>query len=127
MSKFKLYTNFGVYNLDSIPPLINTVVHRLDGAAIIRYDCNGCIDYEAYYVNNKLHRVDGPARIWYNKNKIIEVIYYQNHECHRLDGPANIKYDENGNITEEAYYINGIEYTKDQYYNELLKLKVQSL
>jgi len=127
MSKFKLYTNFGVYNLDSIPPLINTVVHRLDGPAIIRYDCDGCIDYEAYYVNNQLHRVDGPARIWYNKNKIIEVIYYQNHECHMLDGPANIKYDENGNIRYETYYINNTYYLEDAYYKELLNRKLNLL
>jgi len=48
---------------------------------------------------------------------------------HRLDGPAITRYDANGNvnIVYDAYWINDIEYTKEDYYKELLKLKVQSL
>ena len=46
---------------------------------------------------------------------------------HRLDGPAYIEYDMNGNIIRTEYWIKDIEYTKDQYEKELLKLKVQSL
>jgi len=46
---------------------------------------------------------------------------------HRADGPANIWYNKDGTISYEAYCINGNDYTKEQYYRELLKLKVQSL
>jgi len=46
---------------------------------------------------------------------------------HRLGGPAIISYRENGIIYNESYYINDVYYTKENYYNELLKLKVQSL
>jgi len=74
------------------------------------------------------HREDGPARISYYANgNITHVSYWVNNSLHRLDGPAVIEYDEDGNIIYEVYYINGCRYTKENYYNELLKLKVQSL
>jgi len=100
MVKFKIYTKeYGLLNLNGLKPINGLTWHREDGPAYYSYDNNN-IRYVAYYINNIKHR---------------------------LDGPAGIFYDMDGNIIQEAYYIDGIEYTKDNYHKELLKLKVQSL
>jgi hypothetical protein len=43
-------------------------------------------------------------------------------ELHRLDGPAR----EYNNGSRE-WYLNGIEYSEDQYHQELIKLKLKRL
>ena len=74
------------------------------------------------------HRLDGPAYIEYdNYGNIIVTEYYVNGILHRLDGPAILEYNHVGITIRESYYINDIYYTKENYYKELLKLKVQSL
>lgn len=50
--------------------------HREDGPAFIRYNKNGSIRYEEYWINSKLHREDGPANIRYNPDGSIEYNYY---------------------------------------------------
>jgi len=90
----------------------------------------GIVETDKYNVFKYLtwHREDGPAVNCYYNNGLIEFVeYWVNGQLHRLDGPAIIGYDINGNITNIEYCINDKEYTKEQYDNELLKLKVQSL
>jgi antitoxin component YwqK of YwqJK toxin-antitoxin module len=60
----------------------NKLYHREDGPAYTRYDEDGTIDFEKYFIKGKLHREDGPA---------------------------HIKYDQDGSMTYQAYYTNGWE------------------
>jgi len=101
MKRFKVYTKEkGIVETEYINDIIKLTWHREDGPAYIDYFNNGTIEHEGYYVKDTKHRLDGPAIIGYNAN-------------------GDIKYEE--------YYIEGNEYTKKQYYRELLKLKLQSL
>jgi hypothetical protein len=71
------------------------------------------------YLNDlvQLHKTDGPA-VEYNGDKW----WYINDKLHREDGPA-IEYN-NGL---KSWYLNGINYTEDQYHQELIKLKLKRL
>jgi len=101
MKRYKVYTKEkGIIKTNKYSEFIGLNMHRTDGPAFICYYDNGNVEYEKYYVNGK---------------------------SHKLDGPAYIEYERNGNIVYESYYIYGNRYKKNEYYNELLKLKVQSL
>jgi antitoxin component YwqK of YwqJK toxin-antitoxin module len=63
--------------------------------------------------DGEFHREDGPAYIRYNENGNIDLEdYYLNGKTHREDGPASISYYNNGNIQCEYYYLNGKGYRK---------------
>ena len=125
---YKAYTlNNGLIETDSYNYVKTFILHREDGPAYIEYE-SGLIVNEIYLIYNKRHRLDGPAYIEYdNYGNIIVAEYYVNGILHRLDGPAILEYDHVGITIRESYYINGYHYTKENYYKELLKLKVQSL
>jgi antitoxin component YwqK of YwqJK toxin-antitoxin module len=94
----------------------NSDYHREDGPAYIRYNENGNIKYEAYYLNGKGYRKNGPATIRYYENGKIEFEgYYLNGKEHREDGPAETWYYANGNIQSEKYYLNEKYYSKEDY------------
>jgi len=82
--------------------------------------------YYWYNEQNKIHREnDLPAEIWYCKDRFIyRKIWYQNGKMHRVDGPAMIWYhsNSNGNIEEEYWYLNGEEYTEENYWKKLKEL-----
>jgi len=132
MKLFKVYTKEkGLIETGSHinPNMHNLTWHREDGPAYIMYYDNGNIKYKEYWFNNILHRLDGPAIIAYDSiinGDILEETYYNKGILHRLDGPAFIMYD-NGNIIREEYWLNGNEYTKENYHKALLTLKVQLL
>jgi hypothetical protein len=65
---------------------------------------------------SQLHRTDGPACIYAMGTKC----YYINGLHHRLDGPA-IEWA-NGTLEWRIY---DVEYTKEQYYNHPLVVKLQ--
>ena len=93
---------------------VNGLRHRLDGPAVERV--NGVREW---WVNNKRHRTDGPA---YDSNSI--KTWYQNDKLHRLDGPAVIHTFPGGNYPpQKHYYINGVEYEKEEYLNRVNTLK----
>jgi len=99
MKTFKVYTKEkGIVEINNPNDIISLTIHRLDGPAFICYNENSSVNYELYYINGNIHR---------------------------LNGPAYIKYDFNGIIIYEEYWINCNKYTKDSYYGELLKLKIQ--
>jgi len=129
MKRYKAYTKeSGIIETNDYDDISDLTYHREDGPAYIRYNHNGKVAYEAYYIHGKRHRLDGPAYIEYDGNcNVVVASYWINDKRNRLDGPAYISYDENGNAVNELYWINGIEYNKEQYDKELLKLKVQSL
>ena len=57
---------------------------------------------------NEYHRLDGPAYIKYNEDGLIFTqIWYVNGLRHRTDGPAVICYNEDGTIEKESYYLDG--------------------
>jgi hypothetical protein len=62
--------------------------------------------------NMKLHRDDGPAVVGRNGY----FAYFQHGKRHRLDGPAV------HDSLRENWYINGIEYTKEEFLR-IVKLK----
>jgi len=128
MKKYKVYTKEkGLVETNEYRDIDHLIWHREDGPAFIKYYNNGNLAYEEYRINNKRHRLDGPACINYYNGLVEYEEYRFNDKIHRLDGPACIEYDNNSNITFASYWINGMSYTKENYYNELLKLKVQSL
>ncbi len=86
--------------------------HREDGPAV-EWN-NG--DKE-WWINNKRHRTDGPA---VEKYYIKE--WFINGKRHRNDGPA-IEYN-NGL---RSWYLNGVQYSEEQYDQELIKLKLNRL
>jgi len=125
MTKYKAYTKErGIVETDYLNDIIKLTWHRVDGPAYINYIGK----YIEYWIDGKIHRTNGPACIkYYDDNNKKHEIYVINGKRHRLCGPAYIEYDTNGNILQEEYYINNILYTKEQYDNELLTRKVQSL
>lgn len=74
-----------------------------------------------WYYDGKLHRENGPAIEWNDGTQI----WFNHGRKHRLDGPANIS-----SITGIRWYIEGIEYTKQEFYkyleNKKLREKLQS-
>lgn len=77
---------------------------------------------ECWYKNGFLHREDGPAIISYNSKDDIEKFWCIDGRCSRLDGPAIIR----GNGLEE-WWIDGMEYTKEEYDKEILVRKMSGL
>ena len=69
--------------------------------------------------NGNLHREDGPAVEWKNGNKS----WYINGLLHKEDGPAIDWYDG----VFKRYYLNDIMYSKEDWENELLKLRLKRL
>jgi len=129
MQIYKVYTlENGIVETDNYGDFSELTLHREDGPAKISYYNNGKVSLEEYWCNNKKHRLDGPAYINYDRNGIVRYVeYWLFNKKHRLGGPSDIIYNDNNIIIAEAYWINNICYYKDQYYKELLKLKVQSL
>jgi hypothetical protein len=68
--------------------------------------------------SGQLHRTDGPALEYTNGDKY----WYINGKQHREDGPA-IEY--NNGI--RWWYLNDIEYTRQEFNQELIKLKLRRL
>ena len=96
---------------------VNGMRHRLDGPAVEQV--NGIREW---WVNNKRHRTDGPARDLSKTHGIVE--WYQNDKLHRLDGPAVIHTFKGGDYPpQKHYYINGVEYEKEEYLNRVNTLK----
>jgi hypothetical protein len=73
--------------------------------------------------NSDYHREDGPAYIRYNENGNIKYeAYYLNGKGYRKNGPATIRYYENGNIQCEYYYLNENCYSKKDYLEKIKEL-----
>jgi len=114
MKEFKLYTTVGIIETDDYRNNSKYVLHREDGPAYIRYNTDGSICYEYWYINGVRHREDGPAvityradgRIWYEE-------WYINGVRHREDGPAYISYYNNGSIYCEGWYWCGMYHRHD--------------
>lgn len=73
--------------------------HKAFGPAIIRYDENGRIYCEEYWVNDQQHRPteEGPAYITYDTSGIRGEVYRINGKIHKPEeGPAWIHYRTNG-------------------------------
>jgi hypothetical protein len=74
--------------------------------------------------DNRFHRESGPAVIYFYENGNIKYEgYYLNGKQHREDGPALIQYNHNRNIICEEYHLNNIEYSKQNYLEQIKKLK----
>ena len=69
--------------------------------------------------NGDYHREDGPAYI--GANGICQ-IWYIHGQKHREDGPAVI-----WKLSDEQYFLEGVEYTKDDWEKEVMKLKLKRL
>jgi hypothetical protein len=72
------------------------------------------------YKNSKgeYHRTDGPAIEYANGTKI----WYINDKLHREDGPAIVFFDGT-----EWYYLNQKRYSKEDWEEEVVKLKLKRL
>jgi hypothetical protein len=68
--------------------------------------------------SGQYHRIDGPAVEYSNGSKE----WYINGKLHRENGPAIIL----GNGV-KCWFLNDIEYTEEEYQNELIKLKLNRL
>ena len=85
--------------------------HRTDGPAI--EDSYS----KEWFINDKRHREDGPAVEDINGYKT----WYINGKRHREDGPAI------ENSHGKYWFINDIEYSEDQYHQEITKIKLKRL
>jgi antitoxin component YwqK of YwqJK toxin-antitoxin module len=59
----------------------NARLHRLAGPAVVKYfeNNNGAIEWEYYYKDGRRHREDGPGHIRYNEQGIVmQELYYIN-------------------------------------------------
>jgi len=86
----------------------NGINHRENGPAITHRFYSGNLKLHEYRRHDLLHRVDGAARIkyWDNEcNSIKMKEFYYLGQLHNLDGPAYIKYHPDGTIKEEKWYI----------------------
>ena len=84
--------------------------HIEDG---IEYDVAEYPDGTKYwYLKGKLHRINGPAIEYSSKGKR----WYLNGKYHRVNGPAVELPDKS-----KRWYFNGMQYSKKEYYRELLK------
>lgn len=83
------------------------IPHREDGPAFKYFDGN-----KEYFTNGKRHRDNGPAFIWGDNYE-----YWVNGKLHRLDGPALFHASKKvlGIPEIYKYYINGQEYTKEDF------------
>ncbi len=89
-------------------------LHRTDGPAVEYSDGS-----KEWYINGKLSRTDGlPTIEWSDGSKF----WFINGEVHREDGPA-VEYSND----RSRYYLNNIEYSEEEYQNELIKLKLKRL
>ena len=68
--------------------------------------------FKAWYLNDELHREDGPAVEHADGSKE----WWLTDEVHREDGPA-IEFADGTKF----WYLNGISYTKQAYFEELVK------
>lgn len=79
--------------------------HRITGPAYI----NELYDIEIWYKDGEMHREGGPA--YRHKNNFV---WFFEGKLHRLDGPAV-----NELAGPKQYWINGIKFSKKQYYWEI--------
>jgi hypothetical protein len=68
--------------------------------------------------NGEFHRTDGPAIERHNGYKA----WYKNGKRHREDGPARIFSDD-----DVEYWLNGKEYSKEEYEQEILKMRLKRI
>jgi hypothetical protein len=88
------------------------LVHNQNGPALISHD-NTC-----WLINGLYHRTDGPAII----NSFLGKSWWINGNLHRDDGPADISLD-----GEEKYFLNGKEYTKEDWLEEIANIKLKRI
>ena len=124
----------------------NYILHSEDGPALIRYNKDYDVLYEAWYINGQKHRYGGgPAVImyrddgsvsdmeWYDHGKlhrydgpavISNGLYVYEHwylfgEKHRVGGPAVIVYNNNGIHINMYWYLHGEKMSQEEYNNKL--------
>lgn len=99
-------------NINDVPSYFSGIAfHREDGPAT--ENVNGS---KSWWLNGKLHRTDGPAVEYVNGRKD----WFINGQLHREDGPAI-------DGQHKYYFINGIEYSKEDYYNNIIDKKLSKI
>ncbi len=84
----------------------------------IYYDENGVIIRESRFINEELNSNDGkPSFIgYYRDGSLSDIKYHKKGKLHNDHGkPALVRYGVNGQVIEESYYIDGIEYDQFKY------------
>jgi hypothetical protein len=80
---------------------------------------------EYYTHNNQIHRIGLPA-YYSTQEQIKEFAYFNNDKLNRIDGPA-VTYEDEYQKSFCAYWIDGIEYTKEEYNKKSRKYKLNKL
>ena len=110
-------------NIQSVSYKLNGEVHREDGPAYQTWFENGQKRAKYYYIDGKINRVDGPAfQNWYENGQQESEQYIINDLLHREDGPAYQEWSENGQLKHEEYYIDGDDYKRENWLEELKKM-----
>ena len=81
---------------------LDSLLHRMDGPAVIRYNPDGKIVSNTWYVRGELHRDDGPA---YLSSTVEE--WYQHNKRHRTHGPARIDKQYGGKVVSRTWFTDG--------------------
>ena len=76
-----------------------------------------------------LHDKNGEAA--YKEFYSSGTLYYKSHckddKFHNLEGASRVYYNEKGEITDEYYYIEGVEYTKEEWEEKVKELKSNNM
>lgn len=94
------------------------VYHNTDGPAHVGVHKNGNVSYRTWFLNGTEHNnLNQPSYLQYSPDGDLEWEEYKvNGKLHRTNGPALQKFTPAyESITE--YWINGVEYTKEEYDN----------
>ena len=101
---------------------LNGKHHREDGPAVERWLKNGQKFEESWWLNGKYHRENGPAVQYWYPNGQKEGHWFLNGKHHREDGPAYQLWDENGKKLQQAWILNDIQYTREEWLEQLKKI-----
>jgi hypothetical protein len=84
----------------------STLLHRVNGPAVLSYDYSKKSLLQWWYKEGKLHREDGPAFVDMDGSKY----YYMHGLLHRENGPA-VEYADGRKL----YYINNKQLTENEF------------
>ena len=107
-----LYRKTGGYN--SIEQRYEWYNH---GQKIKSFRDTGGWGWKYFDAQDQLHRDNGPAELVMSPHMIGKTVKWFKHgKLHRIGGPAEIRFNNEDNIISYVrYYINGVQYTKEEY------------
>lgn len=93
-----------------------------------RYEINGNLETEAFYLNNQRHNDFGPAYRSYHLNGTLHSeSFFVNGKFHNTSGPAYRAWDKDGVLQTQSFYLNGLYLSKEAFEKALAPKKEQKI